>query len=160
MSIKSVEDTIAKEIPIVKQMGVKFEEFNQYSCRVSVPLEPNHNHKNTAFGGSLYSACTAACYGLMYSLQITENFHDYDLVIGEGTIRYVRPVDNDFYIKAEILPEDWSAFIIKVQKNGFAKINIKAHVFIKDETQHLCDYAAIFVLKTSNKNVASHFIAN
>jgi thioesterase domain-containing protein len=157
MNLNSIQDTIIQEIPIVEKMGVKLIEFHDYACKVSVPLEPNHNHKNTAFGGSLYSACTAACYGLMYALQVKEKFHDYDLVIGDGSIRYIRPVDNDFFIKAELLPEDWKIFMEKVQKNGFGKIPVKAYVFISSESQQLCSYSATFVMK---KNVTGELITN
>lgn len=145
--MKDIQKTIETEIPIVKEMGVEFQEFQDFSCTISAPLAPNHNHKGTAFGGSLYSICTAACYGLMYSLQIKENFHNYDLVIGEGSIRYVRPVEKDFFVKAELLAEDWEPFIQRVQSSGFGKINIKAYVYTHIQTQHLCEYSAVFVLK-------------
>ena len=147
MNLKSIQKTIETEIPIVKSMGVEFIEFRDFTCKVSVPLEPNHNHKGTAFGGSLYSVCTAASYGLMYALQVKENFHDYDLVIGEGSIRYVRPVTGDFFVKAELESVDWIPFTERVQSTGFGKISIKAYVYLTNESQKLCEYSATFVLK-------------
>lgn len=146
MTNRNIQNIIEKEIPIVKSMGVEFVEFQGASCMISVPLGPNHNHKGTVFGGSLYSVCTSACYGLMYSTQINENLHEYDLVIGEGTIRYQKPVHGDFFVRAMLLPVDLEVFLTKLHKNGFSKINITAYVFINDESTHLCEYSATFIM--------------
>lgn len=143
---KNIQEIIEKEIPIVKSMGVEFVELTDLSCMISVPLGPNHNHKGTVFGGSLYSVCTSACYGLMYSLQISENLHEYDLVIGEGTIRYQKPVHGDFHVRSQIKLTDQDIFLEKLAKNGFGKIHITAYVFIQDEMSHLCEYSATFIM--------------
>lgn len=157
MNIQSIQETIELEIPIVKKMGVDIVEFHDYSCTATAPLDPNHNHKNTVFGGSLYATCTAVGYALMYALQVKEKFHDYDLVIGEGSIRYILPVDSDFFITASIEPADWKIFTEKVSKNGFGKIPIIAHVYIHSKAKPLCSYNAIFVMK---KNIASKLVTN
>ncbi|QDK42585.1 hypothetical protein DOM21_14220 [Bacteriovorax stolpii] len=146
MQTADIQSIIEVEIPIVKQMGVIFDEFKTDSCIASVPLAPNHNHKGTVFGGSLYSVCTSACYGLMYSLQIAHQLEGFDLVIGEGKIRYLKPVDRDFKVKAEIIPAEWSEFKKKISTNGFGKIQLKAKVFMDNDSTPLCDYSAVFVL--------------
>lgn len=143
---KNIQKIIEKEIPIVKSMGVEFVDFEEDSCTIAVPIGPNHNHKGTVFGGSLYSACTSACYGLMYSIQISKKLDEYDLVIGEGAIRYQRPVHSDFQVKAQLKLEDLTSFIGKLEKNGFGKINMTAYVFIQDQETHLCEYTATFIM--------------
>lgn len=143
---KSIQNIIEKEIPIVKSMGVEFIDFEANSCTIAVPIGPNHNHKGTVFGGSLYSACTSACYGLMYSIQINKKLDEFDLVIGEGAIRYQKPVHSDFQVKAQLKLADLEGFIGKLEKNGFGKINITAYVFIHDEATHLCEYSATFIM--------------
>lgn len=146
MDTQRIQDIIEQEIPMVKQMGVTFTNFKTDSCEARVPLEPNHNHKGTVFGGSLYSVCTSACYGLMYSLQIENQLEAFDLVIGEGKIRYLKPVEKDFAVKAEIIPADWSECKKKLASNGFGKIQLKAKVYLPDDPTPLCDYSAVFVL--------------
>lgn len=143
---KSIQKIIEKEIPIVKSMGVDFVDFQDHSCTISVPIGPNHNHKGTVFGGSLYSACTSACYGLMYSIQINKQLEEYDLVIGEGSIRYQKPVHSDFQVKAQLSSDELNLFLEKLKKNGFGKINITAYVFIQNEETHLCEYSATFIM--------------
>ncbi len=146
-----IQKIIETEIPIVKGMGVKFTDFTHDSVTISVPLAPNHNHKNTAFGGSLYSVCTAACYGILFSLQREDKLVHLDLVIGEGSIRYVKPVDKDFKVKAQLDPFEWKRLKEKVQITGFSKIQLSAFVFTDNEDHHLCDYKATFILM--NKRV-------
>ena len=149
----NIQKIIEKEIPIVKSMGVQFVEFKDDSCTISVPLAPNHNHKGTVFGGSLYSACTSACYGLMFSLQIKEGLEEFDLVIGEGTIRYQKPVHQDFRVKSFFNLSDLSAFKEKLVKSGFAKIYLEAYVFLTgEETIHLCKYSATFIMMKKKTN--------
>lgn len=142
----NIQKIIEKEIPIVKSMGVQFIEFQDDSCTISVPLNLNHNHKGTAFGGSLYSVCTSACYGLMFSLQINEGLQEFDLVIGEGSIRYQKPVYRDFKVKSILQLSDLAAFKDKLAKNGFAKIHLNAYVSVEGDETHLCEYKATFIM--------------
>lgn len=85
---------------------------------VSVPLNPNINHKGTAFGGSLYAACTAACYALIYSRQIQSKLEDRDLVIIEGQMKYIKPVKGDFTVKASLDEKHWQSLVesLKMKK--------------------------------------------
>ncbi|MBC7711933.1 MAG: YiiD C-terminal domain-containing protein [Rhizobacter sp.] len=147
MNKEIIQKIIEKEIPIVKSMGVEFSNFSHDSCTIIVPLEPNHNHKGTAFGGSLYSACTSACYGLMFALQREDDLSEFELMIGEGSIRYIKPVEKDFFVEANLLPEDWILLKEKIQKNGFGKISLSAFVYTQERSQHLCEYRATFILK-------------
>ena len=142
-----LQKIIQEEIPITVSMGITYEDFQDTACIISVPLAPNHNHKGTAFGGSLYSACAAACYGLLYHLQVKENLTQFDLVLGSGNINYLRPVHSDFQVKAQIVEADWKSLMSKLTKQGFGKIEINAQVSVGPE-QNLCDFRGVFVLKS------------
>lgn len=148
MKRSEVQKIIEHEIPITKAMGIEFQDFQDTSCLISVPLAPNHNHKGTAFGGSLYSACAAACYGILYYLQVKHKLSNYDLLLASGSINYAKPVQKDFQIKASLLSEDWNQLTTKLSKQGFGKIQIVASVFTDDEQNPLCEFSGIFVLKT------------
>lgn len=146
MNFNEIQLKIEKEIPITQNMGVQFLEFTKDSCHTSVPLAPNHNHKGTAFGGSLFSVCTATAYGLMYSLQIKEKIIDYDLVIGEGTIKYLKPVTADFEVRASIHFSDWEAMLKRIERSSFGKIKVRAQVFLPESRTVLCEYSGTFIL--------------
>ena len=141
-----LQKIIQHEIPITVSMGISYLDFQDTTCLISVPLAPNHNHKGTAFGGSLYSACAAACYGLLYHLQIKESLTAFDLVLGSGSVNYLKPVQSDFQVKAQLVQQDWQNLVLKLAKLGFGKIEIKAQVITSHE-QNLCDFTGMFVLK-------------
>lgn len=70
-------------------MGVKLESYDGTRLVVTAPLEPNHNHLGTAFGGSLSALTTLTGYAMLW-LQLGD--HSAHIVIRESTIRYKRPV--------------------------------------------------------------------
>lgn len=146
--MKDIQAIVEREIPIVKEMGVKFEELGVDHCVISVPLEPNHNHKGTAYGGSLYSVCTAACYGLLYSLQRNHDLNAYDLLIMNGSMKYAKPVPENFKVKAFIEKSDWDLLVENLPRKKFGKIKISACVYIKNSAEPLCHFDGVFVLNS------------
>jgi thioesterase domain-containing protein len=145
--MKEIQEIVEREIPIVKDMGVSFEELGEDHCIIAVPLGPNHNHKGTAYGGSLYSVCTAASYGLFYSLQRKWELTQYDLLIMDGAIKYLKPVARDFKVEAKIKKEDWENLVHNLPTKKFGKMQVSATVYLESAEQALCTYEAQFVLK-------------
>lgn len=119
MDLKSkLENKILSEIPILKSLGIEIQSLDTNASVISLPLLPNINHKGTAFGGSLYAACTAACYALIYSRQIESQLEDRDLVIIEGQMKYLKSVKEDFTVKATMIEKDWQNLVdsLKIKK--------------------------------------------
>ncbi len=147
MNIKSVETKIYQEIPLVESMGIKIIELTEDHCTLQVPLKLNHNHKGTAFGGSLFAATTTACYALAYSLQETYSLHDWDLVIAHGDINYRRPTTTDFIVRSEVDPGDWQKLVEKLRSEKTkARLSMRAKVYNKaDLSQMLCEFYGDFV---------------
>lgn len=124
--LADLEKEILAKIPMLKVMGIKIQRLNADSCIVQVPLAPNHNHKNTVFGGSLYAACTAACYALLYSLQKQACVENRDLVIAQGKMRYLKPVDQDFYVEAHIDLKQWQNVLKNIDRQKSGRLNMRA----------------------------------
>src|SRR5687768_7425366 len=83
------EHFLHEQIPLTQSMGVRVESFDGARLILTAPLEPNHNHLGTAFGGSLSALATLAGYALLW-LQLGDR--QAHIVIRESTIRYRRPV--------------------------------------------------------------------
>jgi len=77
-------------IPMVMQMQVKVAGFDASGLRLTAPLAPNINHERTAFGGSLASLMTLACWGYLWLL--LEDHTGLHIVVNEARIDYLRPV--------------------------------------------------------------------
>jgi thioesterase domain-containing protein len=83
-------------------MGVGIESYETTTGRLvlTAPLEVNHNHLGTAFGGSLSALCTLAGYALLWLELGRQNSDEKDMspatqahvVVKESTISYRRPV--------------------------------------------------------------------
>ncbi len=88
-SLAETERFLHEKIPLSLAMGVRLESFENDALIVTAPLEPNHNHLGTAFGGSLSAIAMLAGYGLLW-LEIKDR--DCHIVVRSSTIDYRRPV--------------------------------------------------------------------
>jgi len=77
------------QIPLSRAMGVQVESWDGEQFVLTAPLEPNHNHLGTAFGGSLAAIATLAGYGLLWLALGDSSAH---IVIRSSTMNYRRPV--------------------------------------------------------------------
>ena len=87
--LRDIECFLYEQIPLTRAMGVSVEKSDETGLVVTAPLEPNHNHLGTAFGGSLSALATLAGYAMLW-LQLGDR--EVHIVIREGSIRYRRPV--------------------------------------------------------------------
>lgn len=95
----TMEETLFQQIPLSKSMGIKILSQNSEKVELFIPLQGNSNHKNTAFGGSLYCGAVLSCW-----LLINEVIPHAEVVIAESTMKYTAPVMGDF--TALCFPED------------------------------------------------------
>jgi len=71
---------------------VRVESFADGQFVLVAPIEKNHNHLHTAFGGSLSALATLAGYGFLWLELRDPKVH---VVIKESAIRFRRPVHGD-----------------------------------------------------------------
>ncbi|MGC4017391.1 MAG: YiiD C-terminal domain-containing protein [Luteolibacter sp.] len=79
-------------IPLAAAMGVRLESYDPTGLTLTAPLEANHNHLGTAFGGSIAAAATLAGYALLW-LELDDR--DSHIVIRSSRISYKRPVEGE-----------------------------------------------------------------
>jgi thioesterase domain-containing protein len=84
-----IEALLREKIPLTRAMGVRAVSYDGQALVLAAPIEANHNHLHTAFGGSLHALLTLSCYGWLW---LELNDPDAHIVIRESTIRYLRPV--------------------------------------------------------------------
>lgn len=80
-------------IPLTAHMGVSVIGYDEQSVRLSAPLEPNLNHRNTAFGGSLSTLGILAGWTLLH-LRLQEAGIANRLVIQKSEMQFKRPAMN------------------------------------------------------------------
>jgi thioesterase domain-containing protein len=139
-----LSEKICNEIPLLKTMQMKITEVTEGHCEVFFPLSPNHNHKGTAFGGSLYTATIAACYALLFSVQQKARLSNRDLVITQGEIQYLKPVQFDFLAIAEVESEALEALLESLNENKSSRISVKSYIRTPNSNLNLCEFKGEF----------------
>ena len=66
--VARLQSTLHTEIPLTQTMGIKVIAYGDRQLTLKAPLQPNINHKSTAFGGSLYSIAVLSGWGLLFLL--------------------------------------------------------------------------------------------
>lgn len=117
-----------KEIPITQAMGLTVISCDSNTVKIAFNLAENKNHKGTAFGGSQYTACALACYGLFLVSIREKGFQTNNIVIADGTIKYKSPVSENFFVHAcwDLKSKtDFFAKLIQIKK---AKVRLTAEI--------------------------------
>ena len=129
MNTSELQSLFFKEIPITKSMGLTVISVSTEKIEIGFNLAENRNHKGTAFGGSQYTACALACYGL-FLVGIRDKGHQTNnIVIADGRIKYKSPVNENFIVKAEWNLKLRTHFFKTLAQKKKAKVQLSATIF-------------------------------
>lgn len=122
--LRETEDFLHTQIPITRAMGVRVESWNTGQLVLTAPLEINHNHLGTAFGGSLAALATLAGYAYLW-LELGDRAAH--VVIAESALSYRRPVRGELRAVCRRPEGDaLSAFKATFAETGKARIRLDA----------------------------------
>lgn len=122
-----LERYMHRTIPLVEQMRVRVAAFDATGLTLAAPLAPNINHERTAFGGSLASLATLACWGYLWLL--LEDKPGMHMVVNEAALRYLRPVTQELAARCEAPPEViLRKFLDTLERRGKARIELSAAI--------------------------------
>lgn len=139
--LKETEAFLHQQIPITLAIGVQVKSFDGQHLVITAPLEPNHNHLGTAFGGSLSAIATLTGYTLLWLLLGDRSAH---IVIRESSIRYRRPVTESIRALCECPNEaDLANFKTQFQETGKARLRLQ--VRIEEDGQTCVEFDGEFV---------------
>ncbi len=139
--LRKTEAYFHEKIPITRAMGVTVERYDDEALVLAAPLEANHNHLGTAFGGSLATMATLAGYGLLWLDLGDEDSH---VVIKNSSIHYRHPVRGPIRAICRRLPQaDLAAFRMKYARTG--KAGITLGVTIQDQGRVCVEFEGLFV---------------
>lgn len=130
-----------EQIPLTKAMGVRVEAHDGKQLVLTAPLEANHNHLGTAFGGSLAALATLAGYGLLW-LELGNR--DAHIVIRRSELDYRHPVTGPLRAICRKPSEaELAAFRTTFAKAGKARVRLAVTV---EEAGRVCvTFAGTFV---------------
>lgn len=120
-----VEAYLHAHIPLSAAMGVQVRALDADGVLLEAPLEPNLNHRATAFGGSLSALAILAGWALVH-FRLRQEGHAVRTVIHESSVRYDAPVHGGFEARALTPPEArWRRFAATLARRGKARIRVE-----------------------------------
>lgn len=137
--LKRIEQLVHKKIPISKDMGISLSKYDAEGLVVKAPLHKNINHKQTVFGGSLNAVATLSGWIFLY-LMLDGFESPAHIVIQKSSIRYLKPVPNDFEAICE-WPDhkELVSFQKMYQKKRRARIELHSKILVNGEPAVLFD---------------------
>jgi len=128
MKLQELTDYINKHIPITFHLGAKVTYYDGEKLEVIAPIEPNLNHRNTAFGGSISAIGILSGWALLF-VKLKEIGLKTRLVIQKSSFDFVEPIDGDFKALC-VAPSntEWNKFVKTLKKHGKARIRVDSEI--------------------------------
>ncbi|MBC8039780.1 MAG: YiiD C-terminal domain-containing protein [Opitutaceae bacterium] len=136
-----LESYLHDKIPLARAMGVRVEAGASDTLVLTAPLEPNHNHLGTAFGGSLSAMATLAAYSLLWLELGDRPGH---IVVHRSEIVYHRPVRGEIRAICR-RPADAELAEFRRQFATSGKARIRLGATIEYEGRVCVEFAGDFV---------------
>jgi len=122
-----LQQSIYNQIPLSRKMGVKVLHVSaRTGVQFKLPLKPNRNHKNTAFGGTLIAAQAIACWAWMMELLKQHNIIA-EVVLQRQESEFVKPVAGDFTVQTLVPSKNEVALFLRtIKRHKKARLAVKA----------------------------------
>lgn len=128
----ALQSYLHEHIPLSKAMQVEVVAVQATSVVLRAPLEPNINHRETAFGGSVSALAILSAWSLLHTRLRSEGV-ECQLVIQRNTMDYDLPIAGPFFATATLGDaEDWPRFIRMLARKGRARITVASLLEFKD----------------------------
>jgi len=141
--IEEAEEYLFTHIPITVHLGVRVLSYDGRSIEIHAPLDPNINHRETAFGGSLSAVAILSGWALIH-LALLEEDVDARLVIQKSSMDFIKAVEGAFMAECS-LPgeEEWQRFLTMLNRKSVARLNLKSTVTCNGEM--VCTHDGTYV---------------
>lgn len=122
--LRELQEYLHTHIPLSKSMGVEVIEANDSGVKLSAPLAPNINHRETVFGGSASAVAILSAWTLLHVFLKQEGISS-RVVIQRNVMNYQQPIASTFFAHA-IAPEqnEWEKFIHILKRKNRARISV------------------------------------
>lgn len=129
MHALDLQNVLTEEIPLTRSIGLTVEKVESDQVILSAPLEPNINHKCTAFGGSLYSIAVLCGWGLIYSKIYDSQQHNGHIVIQSSDVNYIHPVEGTIRAICKLDDQQiFDKFIKTYSRKKMARIRLNTQI--------------------------------
>ena len=137
---------LADAIPLYRAMDARVHAADTMTVSLSAPLAPNTNHQSTAFGGSVASLATLACWGWLW-VWLRKAGVDARLVVARSEIDYLKPITTALHARCDAPGVDaHRALLDALARKGRGRVELAA--VVQDDAGLACArYRGWFVAK-------------
>jgi thioesterase domain-containing protein len=140
---KTLQQDLLRQIPISQALGITVAEASLDEIAIAAPLNPNLNHRGTAFGGSIAALAILSGWSLVY-IRLEAVNEKPIIVIQHSEVRYLKPILGPFTARAHLTDaRKWSHFRESLSRHG--KARIKVTVEIDAETGLAAAFRGVYV---------------
>lgn len=131
MNAETLQTFLHQFIPATALLGLTVNSIENGTVTLTLPHELNHNHKHTAFGGSIALGATSCGWAWVHA-----HFPEAEgnIVIQHGETDYLRPAGGDLrFQNRPIDAEAWQQFQADFAATGKGKIRLVVEVWSEDK---------------------------
>ncbi|OGU34579.1 MAG: hypothetical protein A2068_05510 [Ignavibacteria bacterium GWB2_35_6b] len=140
---EKLKSYIRSNIPLTDFMDFNIDELTDFSIKVSVPIKPNGNHYNTAFGGSIATLGILCGWALLHSKMLEEKVSG-TIVIKQSTTKYIAPARTDFEAACtDLTKESWENFKTELSQNE--KSTLTLHSILSSDGNLIAKQESVYV---------------
>jgi thioesterase domain-containing protein len=133
MEIAALEQYLHNQIPLSAAMKVTVSGATLESIILAAPLEPNINHKSTAFGGSLSTLGILAAWSLVH-LRLLDEGEKCEVVIQSNQMEYDKPVTGPFIARSALTsPATWPVFVKTLRRRKLARVEVNSQLIFEGD---------------------------
>lgn len=128
LSAEQLTALLHERIPLSRAMGAVVRRCDAGGAELAAPLEPNVNHRQTVFGGSVASLALLAGWTWLHA-RLSEQGTIARIVIQENSMHYRRPLANSFVARCPAAPaEAWDRFARALARKGSARLTLRVEL--------------------------------
>lgn len=115
-------------IPMTAHMGVEVVAWDGETVRLSAPLAPNLNHRETAFGGSIAGLGIISGWTLLH-LKLREAGYHRRLVVFRSQTEFTAPIEDTFEAVTRLAdPGMWPKLIRGLDRKGIGRATVTTEI--------------------------------
>lgn len=142
-SAQETEAFLHHHIPLTRTMGLRVLECAENNFVCEAPVALNHNHLQTAFGGSINAVATLAAYGLLWMQLRGFEAH---IVVAASAIKFLRPVREIIHARCVAPAGDLETFRTLFAEKRRARISLRVQV--RENGVTAAEFQGAFVAQT------------
>ncbi|MBA3962663.1 MAG: YiiD C-terminal domain-containing protein [Chthoniobacterales bacterium] len=142
-ALRETERFLHEQIPLTRAMQVRVENYGAGQLTLTAPLDANHNHLGTAFGGSLAALVMVTGYALLWLELGDRTAH---IVISESALKFRQPV-RDVLRAICLRPGQAPLAQFKADFAANGKARLRLEVVIEENGETAVEFAGTYVAR-------------